>query len=287
MAAIDEVRAFLAEFLGPSDTPIAERIEKSAAFAQAAVLPDGVIVEVAERGGVAVEWVIPQGAGATPIFLHLHGGGYVMGDPAASRAFTTELASRTGARVLSVDYGLVYRSLLDVGVPPGALAIGGESAGGGLALALLIAARDAGLPMPACAVAMSPWSNLVCGHESYVSKAGADPLLTRGVLLEMAASYLAGADARHPWASPGLADLSGLPPLLIQVGSEEVLLGDAQELAERARAAGVEVELEVWDDMIHVWHMFHPMLPQGLGAIARVAAFVTGRWPQSVTTVTQ
>src|SRR5437773_4462042 len=129
MAAIDEVRAFLAEFLGPADTSIAERIEKSRAFAQAAVLPDGVIVEAAERGGVGVEWVIPDGAGATPIFLHLHGGGYVMGDPAGSRAFTTELALRTGARVLSVDYGLapaqpfpravedalsVYGNLLDV-----------------------------------------------------------------------------------------------------------------------------------------------------------------------------
>jgi monoterpene epsilon-lactone hydrolase len=293
MDPIDEVRRFLAELIGPSDTPIARRVEQAKAFAEATPLPDGVTVAAAERGGVPVEWVIPSAADAMPIFLHLHGGGYVMGDPAGSRAFTTEFALRSGARVASVDYRLapthpfpaavddaltVYRSLIEVGVPARALAVGGESAGGGLAIALLLAIRAAGLPMPACAVAMSPWTNLLCEGDTYVSQAARDPLLTRGILKEMAATYLAGADPRAPLASPGLADLTGLPPLLIQAGAAEVLLSDAEGLAQRAREAGVAANLEVWDDMIHVWHMFHAMLPQGAQAIDRVADFVLSQW---------
>ena len=292
MEPIDEVRRFLADLIGPADTPIARRIEQAKAFAEATPLPDGVTVAAAERGGVPVEWVIPAAADAIPIFLHLHGGGYVMGDPAGSRAFTTEFALRSGARVVSVDYRLapdhpfpaavedalaVYRSLIEVGVPARAL-VGGESAGGGLAIALLLAIRKAGLPLPACAVAMSPWTNLLCEGDTYVSQAARDPLLTRGILLEMAGTYLAGADPRSPLASPGLADLTGLPPLLIQVGGAEVLLSDAERLAHRAREAGVAAKLEVWDDMIHVWHMFHAMLPQGAEAIDRVADFVLSRW---------
>jgi len=147
----------------------------------------------------------------------------------------------------------------------------------GLAVAALLAARDRGLPMPACAVALSPWANLACEGESYVTRHGRDPLLTRAVLLDMAEAYLCGADPRQAWASPALADLAGLPPLLIQVGSEEVLLDDAQALAERARAAGVTVDLQVWRDMIHVWQMFPGTLAEADSAIAAIAATLKRR----------
>ncbi|MHB8528892.1 MAG: alpha/beta hydrolase fold domain-containing protein [Caulobacteraceae bacterium] len=282
-----------AEMIGGPDAPIELRRERSKAFAAAAVVPAGVAIRPASLGGVAVEWIEPRGSPTWPAFIHLHGGGYVMGDPAGSRTFTGELARRCGARVVSVDYGLapahpfpravddaaaVYRALLAAGASPRALAIGGESAGGGLAVAALLAARDEGLPMPACAVVVSPWANLLCQSGAYADKSAADPLLTRAVLREMAALYLNGADGGQRCASPGLADLTGLPPMLVQVGSEEVLLGDSMELAERARHFGVEVELEVWEEMIHVWPMFHPMLPQAGEAIERVAGFLATQW---------
>ncbi|MFI4974950.1 MAG: alpha/beta hydrolase [Caulobacterales bacterium] len=293
MEPIDEVRQLLGQLLGGPDASIAHRRDQSKAFAAAAVTPAAVEIRADLLGGVTVEWVVPTRAESWPVFIHLHGGGYVMGDPLGSRPFTTELALRTRSRVVSIDYRLapehrfpaavqdclmVYRALFERGALPSALAIGGESAGGGLAVAVLLAAKDAGLPMPACAVAMSPWTNLLCDEESYAAKAATDPLLTRAILREMAEDYLGAADPRERWASPSLADLAGLPPMLIQVGSEEVLLGDAQRLAEQARRCGVTAELEVWDRMIHVWHMFHPMLPQGGDAIARVADYLEARW---------
>jgi acetyl esterase/lipase len=131
------------------------------------------------------------------------------------------------------------------------------------------------LPMPACAVALSPWADLACEGDSYEALRDRDPLLTREILLEMAGQYLGAAEARGACASPALADLTGLPPLLIQVGADEVLLDDARRLARQAQADGVEVELEVWPDMIHVWQMFAAVLPEGQASIERIAAFVT------------
>ena len=150
----------------------------------------------------------------------------------------------------------------------------GESTGGGLAVATLIAARDAGLPMPAAAVALSPWADLACEGDSYDDLHGRDPLLTQRVLLEMADAYLGGADPTDGRASPARADLTSLPPLLIQAGSEEVLLDDAKMLAEAARARGVTVDLAVWPEMIHVWQMFGGLLPEADAAIADVRTFL-------------
>ena len=294
---IDAVRAMLLSLLGGPDASIAFRREQSAVFAaNQPPLPPGVRVEPTTLGGVPAERITVDGAARPCVFLHLHGGGYVMGDPPGSRGFTTALALSARVEVVSLDYRLApshpfpaavddavagYAALLDGGVPPERIAIGGESAGGGLTIAALVAARDAGLPMPARAVAMSPWADLTCGGASYVSRAGRDPLLTRGVLLDMATEYLAGAPASAPLASPVAADLTGLPPLLIQVGADEVLLDDATALASRAKAAGVAVDLEVWPDMIHVWQMFSGALPEADLAIARIADFIRADASQS------
>jgi acetyl esterase/lipase len=174
-----------------------------------------------------------------------------------------------------------YRWLLDRGHAPGAIAIAGDSAGGGLTAATLIAARDQGLPMPAGAALLSPWSDLTCDTETYVTREASDPSIAPDGIREMAKIYLAGADPRNPLASPNFADLAGLPPLLIHVGSEEVLLHDARILAERARAAGVDVRFEVWDRMFHVWHAFYQMLEEGDAALRKVASFLGERFERA------
>jgi len=279
----------LADLLGGPDATIAHRQAQSAVFAAAQPpLPDGLTATTTMHAGVRVERLSPQ---ATPslALLHLHGGGYVMGDPAGSRGLTTRLALEAPATVFSVDYRLaaehpfpaavedavaVYEDLIRTGVDPKRLAVIGESAGGGLAVALLIAARDAGLPMPAAGVALSPWADLSCAGASYTDLHGRDPLLTRDILLEMARLYCGDHDPRAPLASPIGADLTGLPPLLIQAGTEEVLRDDAFGLAATARACGVSVDLQIWPDMIHVWQMFGDVLPEAVDAIAAIRDFV-------------
>ncbi|MBL8773557.1 MAG: alpha/beta hydrolase [Phenylobacterium sp.] len=292
---IDGVRAMLLSLLGGPDASIAHRRAQAAVFAAGQPPPPpGLRVAAGALAGRPVETLEREPGGGPNVFLHLHGGGYVMGDPAGSRGLTTALALATAARVVSLDYRLApdhpfpaavedavaaYRALLADGAEPARIAIGGESAGGGLAIAALIAIRDAGLPAPAAAVALSPWVDLACTGGSYETRAGADPLLTRRILLEMADQYLQGQDPAAPLASPLAADLSGLPRLLVQAGSDEVLLDDAVTLAQRAEAAGVSVELEVWPDMIHVWQMFGGALPEADEAVARIAAFLARAWP--------
>ncbi len=283
----------LAGLIGGPDTPWRERRAQAAAFADAFVIPPGIRIETDELGGVAAEWVIPEGAPLSPVLFHLHGGGYVLGNPAGSRALTTAFALRTGARVVSIDYRLApehpfpaavddavaaYAALLARGYRPRNIAMGGESAGGGLVIATLLAARARKLEMPSCAFAISPWVDLTCSASSFDTKAAVDPLLTRRSLKEMGDAYLDRADAHDPFASPLFGDLHGLPPLLIHAGSDEVLLDDATGLDSSARAAGVESELEIWDGMIHVWHMFHAMLPEGDAAIDRLASFTRSHW---------
>jgi phosphinothricin tripeptide acetyl hydrolase len=154
------------------------------------------------------------------------------------------------------------------------IAVAGDSAGGGLTAAALIAIRDARVPLPAAGVCISPWTDLTCSAKSYETKAATDPMVNLPNITDMARHYLGSADPRAPLASPLHADLHGLPPLLIHVGSEEVLLDDATGLADRARAAGVPVTLEVWDPMIHVWHWFLPWLDEAQSAVEKIGAFV-------------
>jgi epsilon-lactone hydrolase len=259
-----------------------------AMFAGIPIAPD-VTFESATLAGVPGRWSRTPGEAKDRVLLYLHGGAYVIGSTLGYRPLYAELARASGARGLAIDYRLspehpfpaavddavsVYRTLLDQGFAPGSIAIAGDSAGGGLTVAMLVAARDAGLTMPAAAVALSPWADLECTGTTMVSKAADDPALNRDGLLAMAGLYLNGASSRTPLASPIYADLRGLPPLLIQVGSIEVLLDDANRLAARAGEADVEVQLEIWPRMPHVWHGFAHVLSEGREAIAGAGAFM-------------
>ena len=172
------------------------------------------------------------------------------------------------------DSVAAYRWMLAQGLKPARIAVAGDSAGGGLTVATLVAIRDAKLPVPAAGVCLSPWVDLEGIGESMTTKADVDPIVQKPGLLQMAAAYLGGKDPRTPLAAPLYADLSGLPPLLIQVGTAETLLDDASRLADRARKAGVTVIYEPWENMIHVWHLFASMLDEGQQAIDRIGEFV-------------
>ncbi|PKP77043.1 MAG: alpha/beta hydrolase [Alphaproteobacteria bacterium HGW-Alphaproteobacteria-3] len=275
---------------------IAERRTQMDANASRFPVPAGVDVLKTSAAEPAAEWNIPSGAETAPVILYFHGGGYVQGSSVSHRHLTSRLALAAKARVLSVDYALApeapfpaavddaltaYRWLIASGVEPQAIAFGGDSAGGGLAIATLIAARDKGLPMPAAAVAISPWTDLTCETATYTTRAGADPMIDQAGIKNLAAIYLNGADARDPLASPNFGDLAGLPPMLIHVGSDEVLLDDAIALHKHARACGVDAEIEEWDGMIHVWHAFYQMLPEGEQAIERLGAYLSARWQEA------
>ncbi|MBV9419182.1 MAG: alpha/beta hydrolase [Alphaproteobacteria bacterium] len=246
-------------------------------------------------GGVTGEWV--RGKRVTrsdAAILYLHGGGYVIGSPKSHRHMLGPYSIDSGLPIFAADYRLApenpfpaavddavaaYKGLLDSGLAPSSIAISGDSAGGGLTIATLVAARDKGLPMPACAVAISPWVDLSQGGESFRARAKRDPIVKKDGVDILAQHYLGKTDPRTPLASPAYADLKGLPPLLIQVGTEEALHSDALTLAKRAEDAGVEVSLESWGGMVHVWHIFHPILGEGRDAIARAAAFIKRRIP--------
>ena len=254
---------------------------------------DDIQAESVTVAGRPAEWVCAPGAQVGRAILYLHGGGYVMGSLNTHRSLAGEVSRAAQAAVLLLDYRLApehpfpaavddgvaaYRWLLEQGFQPQALAIAGDSAGGGLTMATLVAARDQGLPMPAAAVPISPWSDLTCTNASYQTRAEADPMVTSGGIGKMAGVYLQGKDPTHPYASPNLAGLQTLPPLLIHVGRDEVLLDDAIKLDQKAKADGVQSTLEVWDDMIHVWHAFHPMLPEARQGIARIGEFLREQW---------
>jgi monoterpene epsilon-lactone hydrolase len=266
--------------------------EMRAGFEQMAAafpLPGDVSTESVSAGGVPAEWVSAPGADPSRAILYLHGGGYIIGSIATHREVASRISRASGARVLVLDYRLApecpfpaavddalaaYRWLLDQGLVPTRMVVAGDSAGGGLVVAALLAIRGAGLPLPAAGVCMSPWADLECSGESMSARAERDAMVQREMLVGMRDAYLAGKDARDPLASPLYADLSGLPPLLVQVGTAEVLYDDSTRLAERARAAGVEVTLEPWEDMPHVFQLFASMLPEGREAIEHIGEFI-------------
>jgi len=256
-------------------------------------IPPDVKCEPVTAGTVKAEWVTAPGAASDRAVMHLHGGGYVLGSLNTHRLFAAGLSRAAKARVLLVDYRLApehpypaavddataaYRWLLKQGLAPKRVAISGDSAGGGLTVATLVALRDAGEKLPAAGVCISPWVDLEGGGDSMTSKASVDPMVTKDGVVELAKLYLGGKDPRTPLAAPLYADLSGLPPLLIVVGTWEVLLDDASRLTERARKAGVDVTYEPAEGMIHLWQVhFAPALDEGRESVERIGEYVRQR----------
>lgn len=270
---------------GPHD--LAEQRAGFESFAARPVAGDVAATET-RLGGVPVLRLSPPDEVGTAI-LYLHGGGYVIGSARSGAGIATALARRTRAAAYSVDYRLApehpfpaavddavlaYRALLDEGRDASRVAVAGDSAGGGLALALLVAARDAGLPQPAAAVVMSPWVDLTLSGDSMRAKEADDAIFDAADVAAYATRYLGGQDPAHPLASPVLADLTGLPPLLVQVGTNEVLLDDATRLAARAAAAHLDVTLEVVARAPHVFQHFAGQLQEADDALDRAGGFL-------------
>lgn len=245
-----------------------------------------------DAGGVSAEWSTADVADSGRVVIYFHGGAYVMGSVATHRNLVAHIARRTGARVLNVDYRLgpehpfpaavddavaAYRFVLESGVPASKIAVAGDSAGGGLTAACLVALRDAGEAMPGAAVCISPWLDLSQSFGSWQSKADIDPMLEIEQIQTCADAYLGGADPKTPTASPIFANLRGLSPLLVQVGTAETLLDESVEFAKRAKAAGVDATVDVAQDMIHVWHAFADLLPEGRDALDDLAAFLDAK----------
>jgi len=252
-------------------------------------LAGNVSCESVSVGPVAAEWIFPEKASKQNVLLYLHGGGYCVGSINTHRGLVSHIAAAAETRALLIDYRLApenpfpaavqdssaaYQWLVSQGVAAADMVVAGDSAGGGLTLATLVSLREKGIPLPAAAVLISPWVDLAITGDTIISNAEIDPMVTRQGLAEMAAAYAGDSDPRTPLASPLYADLTGLPPLLIHVGTAEILLDDATRLAARAREAGVEIILNTAEDMCHVWHFFTSMLPEALEAIEEIALFM-------------
>jgi epsilon-lactone hydrolase len=263
-----------------SDVNEQRRLLREAVSAQP--LPADVTVAAASLGGVPTAEITVDGIEARHVVLYFHGGVYVISDAFLAAGLASQVARRTHAKVISVDYRLApehpypaavddalaaYEALLDDGIAPADMAFVGESAGGGLAVATLVNARDHGLPLPAAAFVMSPYVDLTLAGATMETKRDVDPLLNRELLQPRVADYTQGQDASLGLISPVFADLTGLPPLIIQAGSHEVLLDDAVRLARQAAAADVEVTLEVTPRVPHVFQAYSPLLDEAAVAL--------------------
>lgn len=253
---------------------------------------EGVRSEPAAVPGMPARWLVPDACDEGKAILYLHGGGYVIGSMRSHQAMASRVAAASRSRALIVDYRLApenrfpaavedaasaYRWLMKQGYEPRKIAIAGDSAGGGLTAATLVYLRDAGDPLPACAMMLSPWADLAMSGESCKTVGRRDPMLRPYALRKWAAMYLGGADAAEPLASPIHADLRGLPPLLIQAGTEELLLDDARRLAARAEECGVQVELDVCEGMFHVYQFFSPLVRESREAVDGLGRFFQER----------
>jgi len=272
-----------------SDIGVAKHREGLERIVDLFPLPPDVTVDPVDAGGVPAEWIDALGVAEDRVLFFLHGGGYSLGSLRTHRRLASDLARAGGVRGFSVGYRLApehvfpaavddavaaYHWLLHTGVAHGNIVVAGDSAGGGLSLALLLKLRDNGEPMPAAAVCMSPWTDLAATGASVMGKASQDPMLIPRDLHTFAQRYLGETDARTPLASPLYGDLRGLPPLLIHAGTAEILLDDSTRLAARAQDAGVDVTLKVAEDMIHAWHFFASLIPEGEEAVAEAGSFI-------------
>lgn len=244
--------------------------------------PAGVSFEACQVNQVSCEWVSPEQASTSAVLLYFHGGGYVMGDAVAHRNLSWRLARASGMRVLMVNYRLapetpfpaaledataVFEWLLSQGYAADKIVIGGDSAGGGLVLATLLNLKNLGTDLPAAAILISPWVDLTLSGKSYIDNKATDPMLTRPALAAWAECYLSGREATAPLASPLFADLNDLPPMLVHVGSTEILNSDSERLVDKVIELGGSAALKVWPKMVHVFHLFAGRIPEADQAI--------------------
>ncbi len=292
----EAIKAMLIEFgkqgEGAGEITLEEMRENAGLFGEFAAEPDGVVWEPVDAGGVPAIWTIPEGGADDRVVEYLHGGGYVLMSAEIYKRFTGHLAKAVGCRVLNVDYGLApenphpgpvndsvnaYHWLLDQGYRPERVAICGDSAGGGLTLATVLKLAADGLPQPAAAVPLSPWTEMEGLGESMQTNADRDVLIRGDQLKGMTDLFLAGSDPRDPLAAPLYGDYSGVCPLYIQVGGDETLLDDARRVATRAEAAGVDVKLDVFPEMQHVFQMGAGNMPEADEAVASIGAYLRPR----------
>ena len=286
----EKIEALLRQSAFPVDSDVNEQRRRFREAASARPLPADVTVTAAALGGVPTAEITVDGIGSRHVVLYFHGGVYVLGDAVSAAGLASQVGRRTHARVISVDYRLApehpypaavddalaaYEALLGDGIAPSDIAFAGESAGGGLAIATMVNARDQGLALPAAAFVMSPYVDLTLAGATMETKRDVDPLLSRDLLEPRVADYASGQDAALGLISPVFAELSGLPPLIIQAGSHEVLLDDAVRLARQAATADVEVTLDITPQVPHVFQGFSPMLDEAAAALDRAGQFLS------------
>jgi monoterpene epsilon-lactone hydrolase len=289
---LDGLVTLLRSRAAPPDYDVAQsraRFEKTAVFLGGA--PDAKCEKV-DAGGVPSEWVMAPGYDTGRAILYLHGGGYAIGSLNTHRRLAYDISAASAAKVLLIDYRLApehpfpaavddaasaWRWLLQQGFAPNRLAIAGDSAGGGLTIATLVNLRDKNLGLPACAVAISPWVDLEGLGNSMTTRSAHDPMVQKDGLLWMAKMYLNGKDPRTPLAAPLHADLNGLPPTLVQVGTAETLLDDAIRIAEKMHAAGVDARLAIWPNQLHVFPLFAPILSEGRDGCIEIGNFIRSK----------
>ena len=282
--------AILRQSAFPADSSVEEQRRQLRELLSAQPLSVEVTVTGGDLGGVPTAEITVDGIEPRHVVLYFHGGVYVMGDAFLAADLASQVGRRTHAKVISVDYRLApehpypaavddalaaYEALLQTGVAPADIAFAGESAGGGLAIATLVNARDHGLPLPATAFVMSPYADLTLAGTSMETKRELDPLLSREALQARIPDYTSGHDAALGLISPLFADLAGLPPLIIQAGSHEVLLDDAVRLAGQAASADVEVTLDITPQVPHVFQAYHGILDEGAAALDRAGQLLS------------
>jgi monoterpene epsilon-lactone hydrolase len=286
----ENLDAILRQSAFPAGLEVSEQRRLLRELTSAQPLPAEVSVTAAALGGVPAAEITVEGVEPAHVVLYFHSGVYVLGDAFAAAGLASQVARRTRARVISVDYRLApehpypaavddalaaYQALLDGGAAPAGIAFAGESAGGGLAVATLVNARDHGLPLPAAALVMSPYADLTLAGATMDTKGAVDLLMSRDNLQSRVRDYTAGHDPALGLISPVFADLSGLPPLLIQAGSHEVLLDDAIRLARQAATADVQVTLDITPAVPHVFQTFYPILDEAVAALDRAGQFLS------------
>ncbi|HEY0602064.1 MAG TPA: alpha/beta hydrolase [Herpetosiphonaceae bacterium] len=293
MASLEsrEVRATFSP--GTTGTPVEEQRRGWEEAVSGVILPSTITITAVDVAGIPSEWVASsaQPAGDT-VVLYVHGGGFTAGSPKTHRELAARLVEASGSRLLVIDYRLApesrcpaavddvvtaYRWLLDTGLAPQQIAFAGESSGAALIMAALVQLREAGAPLPAAVALISPWVDLTMSGPTIESRAEVDPLTTKAGLTEASRYYLGDRDPGDPMASPLFADLQSLPPTLIHVGDHEILLSDSLQLAEKLRAAGVDVQLDIWDEMWHVWHGWAAAVPEARQAIVQIGQFLRER----------